>query len=345
MIKRLPGLFVLFCSWFTISATAQVTDSSQTDSVKKTDTVISLNLDTNLINKYRIQPRKNALPVRIRPVQLIPSFAPVDMPDYDIKHWRKWFTMALNFNQSAFSSNWASGGVSSMAIGTNIIYKTEYNKSPLVYTAEVNFLYGRSKNKGQATRKTNDRFFFDNKLATKLSKNWYFFGSLSLETQVDNGYQYPDPNPPVIISKFLSPGYVTESIGFEYKPNNYFDVRLGTGTARQTLVLDTALYHNQGNNYGVPIGKRVRNELAFQGVAVFDKDIMQNLHLNWRYNIFIPYGRPMAYINHRLDATLLAKVNKLINVTINGTVLYNKDTSTEVQASEGLALGIMYRFP
>lgn len=319
------------------------TDTLKTDTLKKADTVVVIKTDTNLLNKYRLEPRKNALPLRIRPVQVNPEYIKVDMPDYEIHHWRKWFTVALNFNQSAFSSNWASGGVSAVAVGTNVIYKTEYNKSPFIYTAEVNFLYGRTKNKGQGARKTNDRLFIDNKFATKLSTNWYFFGSLSIETQIDKGFQYPDPNPPILTSNFLAPGYITESIGFEYKPSKFFDLRLGTGTARQTLVLDDSVRKVQ--SYGLEPGKNVRNELAFQAVALFDKDIMQNLHLNWRYNLFIPYGRPMKFINHRLDVTLLARVNKLINVTINGTALYNKDMTDDIQVSEGLALGIMYKFP
>lgn len=339
MIKKVPALIIIGLCLAT-AAFAQ-TDSVKTDSAK----VDTFKVDTNLINKYRIEPRKNALPLRIRPMQLQPEYIPVNMPDYEIKRWRKWFTVAINFNQSAFSSNWAAGGVSAVAVGTNIIYRTEYNKSPFIYTAEVNFLYGRSKNKGQGARKTNDRIFIDNKLSTKLSQNWYLFGSLSLESQVDKGFQYPDPNPPILISKFMSPGYITESFGLEYKPSRFFDLRIGTGTARQTLVLDTTIYRTQPGNYGVPIGKTIRNELAFQAIALFDKDIMQNLHLNWRYALFIPYGRPIAYTNHRLDATLLARVNKLINVTINGTVLYNKDTSNDIQATEGLALGILYKFP
>jgi hypothetical protein len=80
-------------------------------------------------------------------------------------------------------------------------------------------------------------------------------------------------------------------------------------------------------------------------VATYDKDIMQNLHLNARYAGFIPYGRDLVNIDHRLDASLIAKVNRLINVNITGTLLYDHDTSPKPQATEGLALGIIYKFP
>jgi hypothetical protein len=349
MIKTATKIFIAIFITCSASAFAQVADTVKRDTTKtdtlKTDTVKKevFKVDTNLLNKFRVEPRRNSLPVRIRPIAIRPEFMPVNMPDYEIRHWRKWFTVGINFNQASFSGNWSAGGVSNIALGTNIVYRTEYNKAPFIYTAEVNFLYGRSKNKGQSSRKTNDRLFIDNKLATKLSTNWYFFGALSFDSQVDFGYQYPDPNPPIIISKFLAPGYITESIGFEYKPNRSLDILLGTGTARQTLVLDDSV--RKRNSYGVQPGKKIRNDLAFQGVLTYDKDIMQNLHLNTKYVLFIPYGRKIDYITHRLDVALLARVNKLVNVSINATSIYNRDAAEDIQFSEALAIGILYRFP
>lgn len=335
MLKR--GLFLFFtvCLFFTSPAFSQTTDS-----LMKAD---SLKIDTALLNKYRIDPRRNALPQRTRPVQIHEELIPVSMLDFKINYWRKWITFGINLNQSAFSSNWSNGGISSLAIGGNFDYKTEYNKAPFDYTGELLMQYGSVANRGQIARKTNDRLFLDNKIATQLSKTWFFFGSLTFESQFDRGYQYSSV--PVLISRFMAPGYITESIGVEYKPNKFFDLRIGTGTARQTFVLDTTLYHNLKNNYGVLPGHTFKNELAFQVVSTFDKDIMQNLRLSTRYAGFIPYGRGWVNIDHRLDATLIAKVNRLINVNVTGTVLYDHDTSKKPQATEGLALGIIYKFP
>ena len=194
-------------------------------------------------------------------------------------------------------------------------------------------------------RKTTDRIFWDNKLATQLSKSWFFFGSVSFESQFDKGFRYDANKPPVVISQFMAPGYVTESFGVEYKPNNWFDLRIGTGTARQTFVLNDTLYKYQTNNYGVTPGRTFKNELAFQAVAMFDKEVMENLRLTSRYQIFIPYGRSLKNIDHRLDLTIAARVNRLVAVTITGVALLDKDTRPGIQANENLALGIIYRFP
>jgi hypothetical protein len=270
--------------------------------------------------------------------------------DYKINYWHRSIIFGLNFSQSAFTSNYSAGGISAIALGSNFDYKAEYNKKPLDFTSETNLVYGISKNNGQGSRKTNDRIFFDNKIATQLSKKWFFFGSLTFESQFSAGYNYTNPDGsnaqnPYLISDFMSPGYLTESLGFEYKPVKYFDLRLGTGTARQTFVLDTTIYKNQSGNYGVPIDHKIYNELAVQVVAQIDKDLSKNVHINARYALFIPYIQPLAYASHRLDATLTAKVSRLIAMTVNTTVLYDKTTSDRIQGTEGLALGVLYKFP
>jgi hypothetical protein len=335
--KKAPFLFFsIFALSAALTASAQKTDSVKKDTIKA---------DTTLLNKYRIEPSKNALPVRVRQVQITPITIPVTLPDYKFSYWHKWTVFNINFNQSGFTSNWTGGGVSNLALNVNYDFKAEYNKSPLDYTTEVNLLYGTSKIQGEGLRKTNDRIFYDNKLATQLSKHWLFFGSLTFESQFDNGYTYQDPLPPLLISKFMSPGYLTESAGVEYKPNKWFDLRLGAATARQTFVLDTSIYHNQTDNYGVTPGHTIFNQIAFQGVATVDKDLMPNLHINVRYALFIPYTQSIAFISHRVDATLTAKVNRLIAVTFNGSLLYDKNTAPQAQGTEGLGLGMIYKFP
>ncbi|HEY5325522.1 MAG TPA: DUF3078 domain-containing protein, partial [Mucilaginibacter sp.] len=161
MLKTIPGLLILFIFGFASSVAAQKTDS--------------LKVDTNLLNKYHVDPGKNALPGIFIPIQIQESLIPVNMLDYKVSYWHKSIIFGLNFSQSAFTENYSAGGVSAIALGSNFDFKAEYNKKPMDFTTETNLLYGISKNQGQGSRKTNDRIFFDNKLATQLSKNWFFF--------------------------------------------------------------------------------------------------------------------------------------------------------------------------
>lgn len=336
MVKVFYGGFLFFFIGLTIRADAQKADSVKADTI--------------MIDEYRVNPPRNSVPAIYRPLQLTRQLLPVTMPDYTVSYWHKNVLFGLNFNQSAFSGNYSAGGVSAVALGSNFDYKVEYNKKPVDFTSETNLIYGISANKGQGARKTNDRIFFDNKISTQFSKKWSFFGALTFESQFTKGYNYQSPNGvgpqiPYLISNFMSPGYLTESIGFEYQPAKYFDLRFGTGTARQTFVLDTTIYHNQPSNYGVPIGHTIYNELAVQIVAEFNKDLSKNIHLDARYAIFTPYIQPFAYTSHRVDATLTAKLNRLIAMTVNATILYDKNTSEQIQGTEGLALGVLYKIP
>jgi hypothetical protein len=295
-----------------------------------------------------IKLKRSPLPTRTGTLEFTPVVIKPAIIDVKINYWKTKTAMGLSLNQAAFSNNWNGGGVNSLALTGLINYKAEYSKESFSYVSEVILNYGKVKNKNQLEKKTVDRVFWDNKAALQLSKNWYFFGSLNFESQFDNGYAYSmdsvNQEHQTLISKFMSPGYLTESLGFEYRPSKYFSTRIGTGTARQTFVLDTTIYHNNINNFGVPIGKTFKNELAFQVVTNFEKEIFHNLNLRTRYMIFVPYDK-VAYTNHRLDVEVRAKVNRFMNVTVTGVGLYDRNTADKIQGSQTLALGLMFEFP
>ncbi|UKT63423.1 DUF3078 domain-containing protein [Pedobacter mucosus] len=308
-------------------------------------------IDTIPINTkgMSIKLKRSPLPSRQSPL----NFEPVKIQPYvvnaKVNYWKTKTNVGININQAQFSDNWKGGGVNSIAVGGLLNYKAEYNKNSYSYVSEVILQYGKIKNKDQLQKKTNDRIFWDNKASFQLSKNWFFFGSVNFESQFDNGYSYKTVNgaeTATLISKFMGPGYLTESIGFEYKPNKYFSTRIGTGTARQTFVLDTALYRTNPQNFGVTPGKSFRNELAFQVVSAFDKDIFKNTNLKARYAIFIPYEDiAVNRVDHRLDVAITAKINRYMNTSLTGVVLYDRDTDVKVQASQTLALGFAFTFP
>ena len=295
-----------------------------------------------------IKLKRSPLPTRTGTLEFTPVEIKPAVIDVKINYWKTKTAIGINLNQAAFSNNWNGGGVNSLALTGLINYKAEYSKESFSYVSEVILNYGKVKNKNQLEKKTVDRIFWDNKAAVQLSKNWYFFGSLNFESQFDNGFAYSvdadNQEHQTLISKFMSPGYLTESLGFEYKPSKYFSTRIGTGTARQTFVLDTTVYRNNENNFGVPIGSTFKNELAFQIVSNFEKEIMHNLNLKTRYMVFVPYDK-IAFTNHRLDVELRARVNRFMNVTVTGVGLYDRNTAAKIQGSQTLALGLIFEFP
>src|SRR5690606_13988676 len=129
----------------------------------------------------------------------------------------KEFRAGLNFNQAAFSGNWKNGGINSVAFGTIIAGKANYTKERMTWDNEMELLFGIVNNEGETTRKSNDRIFLDSKVGYKMSGHWSTYFSLNFLTQFAKGYEYNEDGSATIISNFLAPGYLTSSLGFEYK--------------------------------------------------------------------------------------------------------------------------------
>lgn len=318
------------------------------------------------LKKLRAKPDTNLVEQPRSPVSNINQvIVPIPRLDLEVDYWKHWTKFGLNLNQASFSENWVGGGVNSMAILGTAWHKSEYNKNNLQFTTEVDLRYGKIQNEGQLAKKNNDRIFWDNKLAYKLSRSWALYLAVTFESQFDVGYNYKPVNgveqKNEFLSNFMAPGYFTESFGLEYKPDNTFSLRLGTGTARQTLVLDDRAkpltveeypirypendpISKDQERYGLKPGQSFRNDLAFQLTANLDRNLSKNLNLKARYNMFADY-KELSDPDHRVDAVLTAKVTSLVNVSLTGIMVYNSDEAPRVQYSQALALGLTYSLP
>jgi hypothetical protein len=151
-----------------------------------------------------------------------------------------------------------------------------------------------------------------------------------------------------LISNSFAPAFLTAALGFEYHPAEYFKVRISPIAPRVTLVRDAARLATADNPtpYGVTPGKIARFEwLSGQVLAEFNKDIVKNVNLKWRYLMFANYENlSMKTIDHRLDLNLTAKVNQFVNVSIGGILLYDADQDLGAQWSQVFSLGMMYTF-
>jgi len=263
----------------------------------------------------------------------------------DTTYWVSEFSGGLNFNQASFSDNWKAGGINSVALGSIIAGKAMYRKDRLSWDNEIELLYGIVKNEGQSTRKSNDRMFFDSKMGYRMSQNWGAFFSLNFLSQFTEGYEYGPNESRSLISDFMAPGFLTSSLGFEYKPNNEFNLRIGPFSPRFTFVNNLDIIQTVPSNYGVPAGETTRIEwLAMQIFANYNKDITENFNIKTRYMMFANYETlSLKNIDHRLDITLTAKITQVINVTLTTITLYDIDQDPGVQFSQALALGILYK--
>lgn len=313
------------------------------------------------LNDLRQVPERNSLPVRQPQLRVVPVSIPEQQLDLRINYWRNWTAFGINANQASFSDNWQAGGVNSIALGSSFNTKFDYTRESKTFLSELDLRYGVVQNKDQLRRKTNDRILWDNKYSIKFSPKWSFFASFAFESQFDRGYTYglgASGQDSVLstISNFMAPGYFTESIGVEVQPDKSLSIRFGTGTARQTFVFDDNVLPNATTRFGIPtvpldsVGPgarrpgRFRNELAFQLVSNLDRNFGNSLNLKARYAFFANY-EDLGNASHRLDATLTAKVTRVISVTMNTVVFYDPLQDLGVQTAQSLAIGLLYNFP
>lgn len=268
--------------------------------------------------------------------------------------WNHDLQAGINLNQSSYSDNWKAGGVNSVAVSTFLNGKLNYKSEKSDWTNDLQLQYGNVHNQGQGLRKNADRIFFESKYGYRISDKWNMFSSVNFLSQFDAGFQYSTVDGSersLRISDFMSPGYLTEAFGLEYKPVSYFSAQLGLGGLRHTFVIDQSLYDKYDVAdpkynllYGVERGANVRTQAVFQFVGNFDKEIMKNVVLKARYQALLDYGNLTSQgIVHRLDASLVAKVNKYVQVNLTTVVLYDYDQDVNIQYSQVLALGILYR--
>ncbi len=263
----------------------------------------------------------------------------------DSSAWKTKLEVGLNFNQSYFTNNWNAGGVSSFALGTLVKGNANYTRENFSWTNDLQLQYGIQKNRGQSQRKLNDLIFVDSKAGYRFTEKLDAFGAVNFMSQFADGYKFGTDSNGIetraTVSRFLAPGYLTEAIGIRYQPVPYFSARVGFLAMRQTFVMEDSLFLEITENYGVPVGKNIKNDFGFQLMADFDKNLAENLNLKLRYISFGEYA-DFSNTNHRVDMVLTAKITKYINTNFTAVMLYDRNQDKAVQWSETLALGLLF---
>src|SRR5690606_671526 len=115
--------------------------------------------DIDTIATDIIYPKKNPLVTRPPFFFIKKKQLPFYLTYIKVNYWKTSTAFGVNLNQAAFSDNWSSGGVNSIAVTGQMNYKSEYNKEGKNFVSELVLQYGKLKNKDQMQRKTNDRIF------------------------------------------------------------------------------------------------------------------------------------------------------------------------------------------
>src|ERR1700712_1458856 len=188
--------------------------------------------------------------------------------------WKIHGTNTFLLNQSSFS-NWAAGGVNSVA--TNIVLDYDFNYKKGVWSWDNKAIagYGLSKQNGTGWRKNDDRIILNSLLGRQAAKYWLYTFYMNFQTQFSKGYNYDAAGSRTLISAPFAPAYLTFGPGFAYKRSDNFRINLSPAAAKITIVQNDSL--SSIGSFGVTPGDKSLFEFGASLDAYYKVNLVENI--------------------------------------------------------------------
>jgi len=291
-------------------------------------------------------------PSGINPDHLPAPGSPLD--HLDISDWLPGGTSGLQFSQSAYS-NWATGGENSLAVTVIQNLYAHYRVKDFSFENTLDLAYGKMKQGTRSFRKSDDKLTFLSKTSARIRDNLNLAGLVDFRTQFAEGFKYlksagSDRESRMLISDWMAPGYLSASVGVEYKPVPALSVILTPLTGRTTFVLNPAL-SDQGV-FGVEKGRKARHDFGATFNSAFLAEPVTNVTFSNKLNLFSDY-RKMTNLVVNWETVTSIRANSFLRTTISTSLIYDdkvqvtrRDGSSgrDVQMKEVIAVGLAWDF-
>jgi len=260
-----------------------------------------------------------------------------------VKHWKFGTVFNASLSQTALS-NWAGGGENSLALSGLSNSTANYQKDKISWENSFEFAYGIIKQGDASAEKSDDKIEISSKLGREIKTHLNLTGDVEFRSQFSPGYEkFTDPvtnvEKEILVSEFLAPGYVTSTIGLEYKPGEEFFVLVSTLTGKTTIVLNNDL--SDAGAFGVKAGEKIRNELGSYLKSMVKVPLMENITFQTKLSLFSAYKNPDK-VDVSWETLLLLQVNKYITTNFNTHLIYDEDVTTKTQFKEVLSVGVTF---
>jgi len=270
--------------------------------------------------------------------------------------WKFSGTTSLNISQLSLT-NWAAGGDNSLSGNALINLSANYATEKTSWENKIILGFGLIKQGDDPTRKSDDQIDLASKLGLKASEKWFYTALLGFNTQFAEGYDNPGEDDRLKISNFMAPGYLSFSLGMDYKPSEAFSLFLSPLSSKFTFVLDDDL--SAAGSFGLEPDHKTRAEIGAYIKMTFKKEILKNVTLDTKIDLFSNYFDNPQYIDVNWDLLLTFKVNDYLSASILTQLIYDYDIkfgedttgdgeydtfSEKVQFKELFGLGLTYSF-
>ena len=262
--------------------------------------------------------------------------------------WQKGILYNLTFSQASLS-NWAAGGDKfSISLGSILNMYALFSKDKMRWDNNFDFNLGYVNSTSLGSRKNDDRFDLVSKVGYSLNDktNLAFLGNL--RSGFFKGYTYSGTQKN-FTSNLMSPGYLLNSAGWDYRPNKTISLFLSPFTARWVFVTDPIL--SQKGLYGVKPGQTMNFELGAYATINYLKEINPNVVYKAKLDLFSNYRNKPQNVDFFMTNILSVKISKLFNVTWAVDLIYDDDarlfgpnkTSPALQFKSLVGLGIQFK--
>lgn len=264
--------------------------------------------------------------------------------------WKTGTNGNITFSQVALS-NWAAGGEDSYSADGRFSFFANYDKVKTSWSNTLDLAYGLVNIENENLKKTNDQINFESKLGYNASKYWNYSMMFNFKTQFAEGYNY-STEPRTLISDFLSPAYLSLSIGMDYQPNEHLSVFLSPVSGKTTIVRNDTMA--AAGAFGVSPGNNAFHEYGALVMVKYDKEVLKNITFSTKADFFSAYNNRPENIDVNWELLINMKVNKFFSTNLRTHLIYDHDTeiannkgvmAPRVQFKEAFGFGISYRFP
>ncbi len=260
--------------------------------------------------------------------------------------WTKSLVGKLAGSQAGFS-NWAEGGVNSLAFSSGLDGRAEQNVFGWNQRYELRLAFGLVKQAEQDFRKAEDIMRLQGTYKHVGDGTLNSFSptvAWSARTQFAPGRnytknQFAEERPlPQKVSDFLSPGVFSQSLGMTYQHAPWLSQRFGVA-GKQTLVLIERLREL----YSLDPDQQWRVEVGAEAFTDFEKELFEGVNVKSTLGLFAAFNRPESPDLY-WENLVAMKVNSWLQVNLEWTLLKDDDVSDRLQLKEIFSVGIAYSF-
>jgi hypothetical protein len=248
--------------------------------------------------------------------------------------WTFFGNGSVGFTQTSLSS-WSKGGESSLSLLFISKYCANYSKDKVKWENSAEFRYGVSQTKTRGFEKNDDKIELQSRFGYSAFKKWYYSAETNFRTQVARGYKFPDNQNP--ISAFMAPGYLTFSVGLDYKPNKNFSLFLAPITSKTTYVTDTVLINP--SKYGLEQGKKKLWEPGIIIKANWHLNLSENISYDTKGEFFNNYTYTLRKFAFEWEQVFIMRVNRFVNARVMTQLVYDYNTKFPILDANNVEIG------